>query len=102
MGLEQTVAHRLINLVGTYAARGREFRPGERTEDLAQGFACSFVPILVDHYEEHLGYAIWFYRSLKQPFPAIQIVWPDKEGCFPWKSNYDKSFFKLQRLLDVP
>jgi hypothetical protein len=38
---------------------------------------------------------------LKQPFPAMQLVWPDEQGRFPWESGYDERFFKLQRLLDT-
>jgi hypothetical protein len=101
MGLSQSVAHKFINLVGGYIRSGRVFRPGERTDDLAQGFSCCFVPIVTEHYREYLGYGIWFYRSLKQPFPALQLVWPDKQGKFPWESGYDERFFKLQRLLNV-
>ena len=101
MGLPQPVAHKFINLVAGHVASGRVFRPRESTEDLAQGFACSFIPILVDHYQEYLGYDLWFYRSLKQPFPALQLVWPDKQGRLPWESGYDETFYRAQRLLDV-
>jgi len=101
MGLSQPIAHQLINLAAGHISSGRVFRPRERTEDLAEGFACSFIPILVDHYQHYLGYDIWFYRSLRQPFPALQLVWPDKQGRFPSESNYDERFFRLQRLLDV-
>ena len=101
MGLSQPIAHNFINLIGGFLMTGRVFRPKECTEELAQGFACSFVPILVDHYQQYLGYDIWFYRSLKQPFPALQLEWPDKQGRFPWESNYDERFLSFQRLLDV-
>ena len=80
---------------------GRVFRPGDSTDDLAQGFTCSFMPIAIEHYQQYLGYAIWFYRSLKQPFPALQLVWPDKQGRFPWESDYDQKFFRLQKLLNL-
>lgn len=101
MGLSQPVAHQLVNLAGACIAKGRVFRPRERAEDLVQGFACSFIPIALEHYQNYLGYDIWFYRSLKRPFPALQLVWPDKRGRFPWDSDYDERFFRLQRLLDV-
>jgi hypothetical protein len=101
MGLEQPVAHKFINLIGGYVSTGRVFRQGERTDDLAQGSPSSFIPIAIEHYQQYLGYGIWFYRSLKQPFPALQLVWPDEQGRFPWENDYDKRFFKLQKLLDV-
>jgi hypothetical protein len=101
MGLSHSVGHQFINLAAGHIANGRVFRPGERTDDLAQGFASTFVPVSINHYQEYLGYAIWFYRQLKQPFPVLQLVWPDKQGRFPRESDYDERFFKLQRLLDV-
>ncbi len=101
MGLSQPVAHKLINLIGCHLMAGRVFRPRERIEDLADGFACSVIPIAIEHYQEYLGYCIWFYRSLEQPFPALQLIWPDKQGRFPWEGNYDQSFFRFQKLLDV-
>jgi hypothetical protein len=102
MGLPQPTAHQMINLIAGHFMTGRTFRANERTDLLAQGFACSFVPIDVSHYRDYLGYGMWFYRSLKRPFPAFQLVWPDKRGVFPWEVGYDERFFKLQKLLNQP
>jgi hypothetical protein len=101
MGLPPPVAHNLINQAAALIAGGRIFRERERTDDLLQGFSCSFIPVSIDHYEAYLGYGIWFYRSLKQPFPTLQLVWPDKQGHFPWDNGYDERFYSLQRLLEV-
>ena len=101
MGLPQQVAHELINLAATHIAGGKVFRPGDRSSGLLEGFTCSFVPISVARYPEYLGYGVWFYRNLKQPFPALQLVWPDKQGHFPWDSGYNEKFCKLQHLLDA-
>ena len=100
MGLSHPVAHEFINLAATQIASGKVFQASERTDDLAEGFPCTFIPVPVAHYEEYLGYAIWFYRKVKQPFPTLQLVWPDKQGRFPWERDYDKKFDKMQRLLD--
>lgn len=100
MGLPTQAGHQLINLAATQIADGKVFKPAERVNGLLEGFSCSFITIDISHYQEYLGYGIWFYRQLKQPFPAIQLVWPDKQGRLPWESSYDEKFFKLQRLLD--
>ena len=102
MGLPHTVAHQLINVAAGHIARGRVFRARERTDELAVGLPCSFVPILIKHYQHYLGFGLWFYQNLKQPFPALQLVWPDKQGRLPWESGYDETFYRAQRLLDVP
>jgi hypothetical protein len=99
MGLSQPIAHELINNIGSHLTKGRVFRPREYADDLIQGFKCSFVPIAIGYYREYLGYGGWFYRSLKEPFPALQLVWPDKQGHFPWNVDYDARFFELQKLL---
>ncbi|WP_397383967.1 DUF4262 domain-containing protein [Prosthecobacter sp.] len=101
MGLPPDVGHRVLNLAATRIAGGKIFGDYEKTDELIEGFECSFLPISVSQYKDYLGYAIWFYRSLKQPFPALQLVWPDKSGVFPWEEGYDERFFSLQRLLNV-
>ncbi len=99
MGLKHSIAHHLINLIGLRLKNGKRYREYERASDLAEGFDCTFVSIGLEHYEEYLGYANWFYRSLNQPYPATQLIWPDKQGKFPWEAGYDERFLELQRLL---
>ena len=100
MGLSHPVGHQLINSAANRIAAGKLFRPLDRTDELAEGFTCGFLPISVLRYKEYLGCAIWFYSSLKHPFPALQLVWPDKGGRLPWEKNYDRRFFGLQPLLN--
>ena len=59
------------------------------------------APLDLSFYEEYLGYATWFYRSLPQPYPAMQCIWPDKAGLFPYEAGYDSRFSTLQRLLSI-
>ena len=41
------------------------------------------APIARRHYRTYLGYAGWFHGGPR--FPALQAVWPDAEGRFPWE-----------------
>ena len=84
---------------GDQMAGGKTFQAFERVSDFAEGYDCAFAPIEFEHYRNYLGYAVWFYRSLPTPFPAVQMVWPDKEGRFPWEADYDKRFLNLQKPL---
>jgi hypothetical protein len=99
MGLRQEVAYEFLKIAYVRAAAGLSFEPYQRNSSFAQGYDCAFAPIEVEHYRDLLGYAVWFYRSLSKPFPAMQLVWPDKQGRFPWEENYDTRFFKLQKAL---
>lgn len=99
IGLEHPVANKLINLAGGYISQGKIYDPELLEDDLLEGFSCAFIPISIENYQKYFGYAIWFYRQLKQPFPAIQLVWPDKQGRFPWERGYNEQFSTLQPLL---
>lgn len=99
MGLKQDVAHDLLKIAYVQISGGKAFRPFERNSDFTQDYECALAPIEIEHYREYLGYATWFYRSLPNPFPALQFIWPDKQGRFPWEQGYDDRFFKLQKPL---
>lgn len=97
MGLRSDNARAFINDVGGRMRSGRRFAPGERTFDLAEAYPTDFIRVDPRYYREYFGYARWLYR--RNTFPMIQIVWPDKNGLFPWEPGYDARFFGLQRVL---
>lgn len=99
MGLRHDVALSLLNIAVVQMAGGKTFKPFERVSSFAETYDCAFAPIEIEQYRDYLGYAIWFYRGLPQPFPALQLVWPDKQGRFPWEPDYDERFFSLQKKL---
>lgn len=98
MGLPHEVAHKLLANVQGIIQQGGSIQAWNAVNEVAN-FPLMAVPIHLNHYKEHLGYAMWFYRSLLEPFPAIQLVWPDKAGVFPWQEGYDHRCFQLQRVL---
>ena len=49
------------------------------------------------HYAEYLGYASWFYKG--DDFPALQCLWPDKQGRFPTDAGFPESLRARQPLL---
>lgn len=101
MGLKQKIAHDLLRIAWLHYSGGGSFQSYERNSQFAQGFDFALAPIEIEHYREYLGYANWFYRSLPNPFPALQLVWPDKEGRLPWEPGYDERFLKLQKALYI-
>ena len=97
MGLPTNTAARLINTMGDAIRVGREYLPGQRYDDLADGFPLAFVSMDQRYYREYLGTALWFYRT--PDFPVLQCVWPDKAGLFPWEPGFDSRYFQVQRVL---
>lgn len=59
--------------------------------DLLQNLPVYFFPVAERFYAEHLGWTSWFY-SKTNPFPCLQIVWPDRSGRFPWEAGFDVAF----------
>jgi hypothetical protein len=99
MGLRPEVAQKILNIAAVQMVGGKTFQPFKPISDLVEGYNCVFAPIQIENYQDYLGYAIWFYRSLPAPFPAMQLIWPDKGGCFPWEPHYDTRYLKLQKPL---
>jgi hypothetical protein len=100
-GLPPQIAQQLLNIAAIrFAGAKTAYETYKPYDDIAEGMRIAFIPVDRRHYREYLGYAGWFYASIKADFPALQMVWPDKQGRFPWEPNYDQSFSRLQLLLD--
>lgn len=99
-GLRNEIALQLINLMGIAVRHGASFSHGDTTKDIAEGFALTFIDFDPIHYEAELGYARWFYRG--DGFPALQCVWPDKKGQFPWETQRSNARNALQPIWGNP
>lgn len=49
-------------------------------------------------HRDYFGYGIWFNQG--QDFPALQIVWPDKQALYPWEAGFNPAWKAGQPLLD--
>ena len=51
-----------------------------------------------------LGYTMAFYRLRGEPqrLRAVQVLWPDKAGRFPFDAGCDPGVVARQPLLEVP
>lgn len=63
---------------------------GKKTDQLFANLPAYAFPVAKRFYADHLGWSRWFYRG--DEFPCIQIVWPDREGVFPWEPGFDPEF----------
>jgi hypothetical protein len=100
IGLPAETAHKLLNIAVVKVVGAKErIEPYKKYKDFTEGLSVAFVPVGIEHYNEYLGYAGWFYGSMSMPFPALQMVWPDKSGKYPWEKGYDKQFLQLQPIL---
>lgn len=66
-----------------------------RTDSLIKGLDCVFRSVRADCLvPDYFGSAIWYSATqLNRPFArAVQLVWPDREGLFPWDQGFDEGF----------
>ena len=100
VGLPPEVAHQLLNIaVVKIVGAKEEIEPYKKYDDFTENLTVAFVPVSLEYYGEYLGYANWYYGALPKPYPAMQMVWPDREGKYPWEQGYDKRFLQLQPIL---
>jgi Domain of unknown function (DUF4262) len=97
-GLDLRAMHQVINDVGKRIREGERFSEAHRYDDLFEGYECEFRKVNSNHYDGLLNYAIWYYKD--EPFPALQLIWPDSAGVFPWEEGYDERFRKEQPSLE--
>ena len=100
VGLKPEISQQLLNIVAIKVVGAKiRIEPYKKYTDMTEGLSLVFIPVSLDHYGKYLGYANWFYGSMSKPYPALQMVWPDKAGIFPWEQNYDERFLQLQPVL---
>lgn len=82
-GLPIDVCMRAVNVMGIDIRKGMHFLPGGTyNRILSPPHLCSFREVDRRHYQDHVGYALWFYET--DPFPLMQCFWSDEDGHFPW------------------
>jgi hypothetical protein len=98
-GLDGRDAAGVINDVCDRATKGKKYVAGDVCDDLLLEHKVCFVEVPGEAYRPHFGTALWFYGTARLPFPILQIVWPDREGRFPWETGYDTSLKRYQPVL---
>lgn len=86
-GLASDTMHLMLNGAGEAVRTGRTYAAGQSYDDLLEGYDCTFRPVPQRHYHAFLGYARWYYHG--DDFPALQLVWPDREHRYPWAAPVD-------------
>jgi Domain of unknown function (DUF4262) len=97
VGLRGETAQIFINDIGQQIRKGEVYEAGVRYSELAKGFPVTFAKVSVEYFPEYLGWALWFYRG--RPFTALQMIWPDRAGAFPWEDRFSSDLRTVQPVL---
>ncbi|MCU0866428.1 MAG: DUF4262 domain-containing protein [Planctomycetes bacterium] len=93
-GLPDDVAGDLLDTVADEVAEGRKFRAGEKHDGLLVGYPARFFDVPKALLELLLPDAVWAYQDTE--FPCVQLVWPDKQGRWPWEPGVRDGFAAAQ------
>ena len=96
-GLPEPVAHELLNALADAADEGQKFLADQRHESLLVGYPVRFVAVPKAQFDEFLGSAVWAYGG--DDFGCVQLVWPDKQGRWPWEPGVREGFAESQPVL---
>lgn len=99
-GLSSTVAHAVLSIAVEAIQQGNPIDLSLPTDELLEGYQCVFVRVPEAEYHEHVGFCRWFYQG--NNFPLYQVVWPTREGHFPWHPSVSEKFRANQPVLGHP
>jgi Domain of unknown function (DUF4262) len=87
----------MVNIVGDQIRDGQALQPDQRRAGVIEGFEVIVRPVHPDWYGDFFGAAIDFYQE--PPLPIVQLVWPDKQGRYPWDTGAHAALFEQQPML---
>jgi hypothetical protein len=89
VGLDQELRHTLIDNISIDYQEGLPLKVGDMNADIVENFNCLVVDVDLVHYPDYLSWARWFYKG--DDFPAVQVIYPDLLGLFPWHKDFSRS-----------
>jgi len=84
-GLKEESRSSILNWIGRCVKGGKHFTAGAEHDWVLDGYPCWSRGVSKRWYRDLLGWAIWFYGGCD--FPAVQCIWPDKQGVYPWQEQ---------------
>ncbi|RBL88215.1 DUF4262 domain-containing protein [Chitinophaga flava] len=97
-GLSVEVMASLLNDACDLIKKGQSFAPGTSYDDFLDNYPVQFITVDQAYYPYYLGTGCFFYGHNR--FPALQLIWPDKQSLFPWEPEFNPNWLRKQPLLD--
>ncbi len=97
VGLSAKLSHWMINEYNRRVRSGEQFLAGVLYLGFLEGFAVQFGPVAREYREEFMRSACWLHGGSE--FDALQLIWPNTSGVWPWEAKASKWFRANQPLL---
>lgn len=97
IGLNSKLSHWMVNEYNRRIKSGERFLPGVLYEGFLEGFAVQFGTVAREHRAEYMRSACWLHGG--PDFDALQLIWPNTSGVWPWDADASDWFRSNQPLL---
>ena len=97
-GLPNDLGHGIINDVAGLIKNGEKIKPSKNYDNIFKSSRAEFLEVNERNIDDYFGAALNFYQTTK--FPALQLIWTDRNDKFPWEENFEEKFLHDQPLLD--
>ena len=97
-GLAPEVLRSMLNEAHQLIKQGKKLIPGYLFPEFLKGYNTQFLKVNPAYYPDYFSLAQAFYNF--RNFPALQLVWPDKQHKFPWEQSFNQDLKFNQPLLD--
>lgn len=96
-GLKSEIAHKVLANAVEGLPSGKRLDLNTATDELLVGYSCCFIEVPKSSYHEHVGWARWYYGG--NNFPQYQVIWPSRDGYFPWHPKANAEFRQVQPVI---
>ena len=97
VGLKQKLAHFMVNEYHLRVRAGERFQHGLRYAGFLEGFEVEARNVNHFFYDDYFGQCLRFYED--RSFDVIQLIYPNKQGIWPWQAEADDWFKSWQPIL---
>ena len=97
-GLPNKLVHEIINDIADLIQNGEKIRTHTNYDNIFENSRAEFLPVNQSNIADYLNAALNYYDT--KEFPAVQLVWTDRNDKFPWEDNFEEEFRFDQPLLD--
>lgn len=97
-GLSIQTLHLLLNDAAERVKSGQTIQEQIIYDDYFEKGSVQYLRVNPRNIADYFGQAINLYTT--EDFPALQLVWTDRQNRFPWERNYEQEFEYRQPLLD--
>lgn len=94
----QTTLDAIINDVADIVKNGVVIKTGKNYDNIFKNSRAEFLEVDKRNIDYYFGGAINFYEG--KNFPALELVWTDRNDKFQWESGFEEKFLHDQPLLD--